>query len=419
MNKLEIKKLIQERKMELFSLLCELIKINSENFSSYGNEADVAEYISKYLKDIGLSPDKYSPLDVPDFREHQDYLGGRGLENRYNVTVRWNGTENEDYLMLMAHSDTEVVGDPDNWSIPPLCGEIRDGKIWGRGACDDKYAIATAAFVIKLLKENGFVPRKNVLFTAYCDEEKGGGNGALASCLRYPAKRIINMDCKNFELWHCASGGQIVAYKYHTAEPVDSAYLAAKSISVIMDVVGRFGEKRKKELNNNQFYKDTIIPETALRYMGVKAGCDGSDLGSGEVSFNYYTDKTKDEIYAEFDELHESLKKELSQIGVVGEGFFPKTRFFHYGYIEPESNFIKEICASARDTSGRELAVCGSCLSDLSIVLKYGGGDAVAFGIGRSFGEYGGAHQPDEYIGCEELIEYAEIMTGYIIDILS
>ena len=40
----------------------------------------------------------------------------------------------------------------------------------------------------QLLKEEGFTPKENLLFTAYCDEEKGGSHGALASVLKYPAR---------------------------------------------------------------------------------------------------------------------------------------------------------------------------------------------------------------------------------------
>ncbi len=68
--------------------------------------------------------------------------------------------------------------------------------------------------------------------------------------------------------------------------------------------------------------------------------------------------------------------------------------------------------------SGRELAVCGSCLSDLSVILKYGSEEAYGFGIGRDFNLYGGAHQPDEFIECDKLLEYAKIMAAYVVKTL-
>jgi len=71
------------------------------------------------------------------------------------------------------------------------------------------------------------------------------------------------------------------------------------------------------------------------------------------------------------------------------------------------------------EASGRQLKPCGSCLSDLSVILKYGSKEAFAFGIGRGFAAYGGAHQPDEHIGCAELLEYAKIIGTYILKTLS
>ena len=408
-------KLIDEKKEELFQFLSNLIKVNSENFASHGNEAACAEYIANLCRDLGLETEVYSPLDLPDFENHPDYLPGRALENRYNVSARWKGAEDTDELMLMGHSDTMPIGDLKNWTVDPLGGQIRDDKIWGRGACDDKYALATALFLIKLLKEQGFVPKSNIIFSAYSDEEYGGSHGALAASLKYPCKRIVNMDCKNFEIWHCASGGQECFYRYHTAEPVDSAYKTGKAIPIIMDVIESFAQRRKAELSANRFYANTIIPGTSLRYMGIKAGNSGSDLGAGEIKFVYYTDKTKEEIYGEFRQIEQELNEKLAPLGIIGDGFVPATRFFHYAYAEPDCGNIQDMCAAARAATGRELKVCGSCLSDLSVIVKYGSQEAYGFGIGRDFSTYGGAHQPDEYIECDKLVEYAKIIAAYIV----
>lgn len=410
--------LIDERKNELFETLSSLIKINSESFKSYGNEEEIARYIHSLCLELGMESEMYSPLDIPDFEKHPDYMPGRGLENRYNVSAIWKGAEDKNELMLMAHSDTVEIGNPANWESDPLSGEIKDGKIFGRGACDDKYALATVLFIIKLLKEAGFTPKANLVFSAYCDEEYGGSHGALASVLKVPCERIVSMDGRENQIWHCGSGGGEVKYIYHTKDTVDSAKVTAEALPVVLEAVEQFAQNRRRELEENKFYAGTIIPATALRYMGVRAGNNGMDLGVGEVYFVYYTDKTKDEIQTEFSGIEKILEERLEPLGIVGDGFKPATRFFHYVFCEPDSNDIKCMVESSKEATGTEPIVCGSCLSDLSVISKYGSSRAYGFGAGRDFSKKGGAHQPNEYIECDRLVEYAKTIAAYVLKIL-
>ena len=410
--------LIDERQEELFELLGSLIKINSVNFTSHGNEEPLARYIHGLCQELGMESSMYSPLELEGFTEHPDYLPGHGLENRYNVTARWRGKQNEDELMLMGHSDTVQIGNPANWTVDPFGGEVRDGKIWGRGACDDKYALATALFVIKLLKENGFEPKANLLFSAFVDEEYGGSHGALAAVLRYPCKRIVSMDGRENQIWHCGSGGQEAKYTYRVNGSVDSAEAAARAIPAALDVLEEFKAKRRNELEANRFYAGTRIPGTSLRYMGVRAGNNGMDMGVGELHFTYYTDKTKEEIYAEFAELEKVMAEKLAPLGITGGKFVPNTRFFHYVHCEPDSEDVITMVEAAKEATGQEILVCGSCLSDLSVISKYGSSRAFAFGAGRDFSLPGGAHQRNEYITCEKLVEYTKAIAAYVIKVL-
>ncbi len=418
MNTQELFRLIEERKEELFELLCGLVRINSENFLNYGKEEECARYIHKLCEELGLESDLYSPLDIEGFSEHPDYIPGRQLENRYNVVARMRGAEDKDELMIMSHIDTVPIGDLNNWDFEPTAGIIKDGKILGRGACDDKYGIATALFVMKLLKENGFKPKANLLFAGYCDEEYGGSHGAMAAVMKYPCKRIVSMDCRENQIWHCGSGGAEVKYFYHTKEVVDTAEAAARAIPVVLDCIKQFADNRKKELEENRFYKGTIIPENSLRYMGVRAGNSGMDLGRGEIHFVFYTDKTKPEIDEEFNALEKVIASRLDEIGIMGDGFVYNTRFFHYVFTEPDSEDIKLMLEASKEATGAVPKVCGSCLSDLSVISKYGSSRAYAFGIGREFSDLGGAHQPNEFVECDKLVEFTKTIGAYILKVL-
>ncbi len=414
----ELCKLIDGRKDELFSLLSSLIKINSESFGSHGNEEECARYVYSLCRELGLETELYSPLELEGFEKHSDYLPGRSLENRYNVTARFKGAENTDGLMLMAHTDTVGIGDRANWERDPLSGEIVDGKIFGRGACDDKYAVATVLFLIRLLRENGFVPSKNLIFSAYSDEEYGGSHGALASVLKYPTEHIVSLDGREGQIWHCGSGGQEIRFRWHVENTVDSAMTTASAIPTVLEVIREFADNRRRELEENRFYKGTIIPETSLRVLEVKAGNNGMDMGVGEVLFVFYTDKTRDEIYAELEGFNKKMRERLAPLGIISDGFTPNTRFFHYVFCEPDSDDILTMLEASREVTGNELLVCGSCLSDLSVISKFGSSKAYGFGAGRDFSVEGGAHQPNEFIECDSLVDYTKTIGAFILKIL-
>lgn len=418
MDRQTLMDLIDQRQEELFDLLGRLIRINSENFGSHGNEVECPTYIAGLCRELGLETDLYSPLDLEGFTEHPEYWPGRHLEGRLNVTAVWKGQEDCNGLMLMGHSDTETIGDPTLWTVDPLSGEVRDGKIWGRGANDDKYAIAVSLFLIKLLKEAGFTPRKNILMTAYCDEEKGGSHGALASVLRYPSNVIINLDCDDFKIWNASSGGALGKYRFHINEPLDSAKRTAEAFPVIMGFMETFARRRQEELERNPFYAGTNIPEGGLRYFSFRAGGNGNDLNFGEFTFSFYTDRPRAEIDAEFAAMQVVLSKKLETMGIVSDGFTFTSRFFPYTYEEPDCPSILALQKAARETSGRELQVCGSCLSDTSLLQMYNPGEVFAFGCGREFSLYGGAHQPDEFVECDALVEITKILGSYILDTL-
>ena len=56
------------------------------------------------------------------------------------------------------------------------------------------------------------------------------------------------------------------------------------------------------------------------------------------------------------------------------------------------------------------------CLSDLNLFINISGGNAVSWGVGRDFAVEGGAHQPDEYVACDDLVEFTKLIAQFIFD---
>ncbi|MEP7011184.1 MAG: M20/M25/M40 family metallo-hydrolase [Acidobacteriota bacterium] len=78
-------------------------------------------------------------------------------------------------ILLLHHLDVVPAGP--GWQTPAFSGEIREGRLWGRGAIDDKsLGIAFLAAMIDL-KRSGVKRTRDVIWLGVADEESGGGSG--------------------------------------------------------------------------------------------------------------------------------------------------------------------------------------------------------------------------------------------------
>jgi succinyl-diaminopimelate desuccinylase len=72
---------------------------------------------------------------------------------------------------VLGHLDVVPVGP--GWSFPPFAAELHDGKIYGRGAVDDKGPTVVSIFAAAKLLNEGYIPKKRLRFILGCDEESG------------------------------------------------------------------------------------------------------------------------------------------------------------------------------------------------------------------------------------------------------
>lgn len=80
----------------------------------------------------------------------------------------------KEVLGILGHLDV-VPANPAEWKYPPYAAEIHDGKIYARGAMDDKGPMIACLFAVKALKEAGFEPTKTIRLIFGCDEETDMG----------------------------------------------------------------------------------------------------------------------------------------------------------------------------------------------------------------------------------------------------
>jgi acetylornithine deacetylase/succinyl-diaminopimelate desuccinylase-like protein len=145
-------------KQEVTQLLRELIRIDTTN--PPGNETQAATYLAQYLANEGFKT------------EIIESAPGRG-----SVITRLKGTGEKPSLLLLSHLDV-VAANPNEWTVDPFAGIIKDDYVYGRGAIDMKSMTASEVLVMELLKKNNVKLKGDVVLAATADEEKGGEEGA-------------------------------------------------------------------------------------------------------------------------------------------------------------------------------------------------------------------------------------------------
>lgn len=150
------------RDAEVVQFTSELIRIDTSNRGDGDcRERPAAEYVAARLTEAGLQPQLLE--EVP---------------GRTNVVARIAGTDRtRPALLLHGHLDV-VPADPDEWSVPPFSGEVRDDVVWGRGAIDMKNMDAMLLAVARAWARTGRRPNRDVVLAFTADEEDSAHPGS-------------------------------------------------------------------------------------------------------------------------------------------------------------------------------------------------------------------------------------------------
>lgn len=111
-------------------------------------------------------------------------------------------------LMFEGHTDVVTEGRAEDWSVDPYGGEIRDGRLWGRGSADMKSGLAAMVHGVRGLQLAGPFPGRIVL-GVLCDEEGMmlGAKAFAASPRASGVDGVIVCEPEGYEVCTSARGG--------------------------------------------------------------------------------------------------------------------------------------------------------------------------------------------------------------------
>ncbi|HEX7186785.1 MAG TPA: ArgE/DapE family deacylase [Actinomycetes bacterium] len=168
--------------------LAELVRVPSVGGTDA--EHEIQAMLATELTLAGLEVDHWRlPLDEllaePDFPGVEvERTEAWGLVGR--LPGRSDGSAGSDgpALMLNAHVDVVPTGDLAAWSRPdPFSGQVVDGELHGRGACDMKAGLVAALTVVAAVRRAG-APLRGDLLVACVPGEEDGGLGTYATLRR-------------------------------------------------------------------------------------------------------------------------------------------------------------------------------------------------------------------------------------------
>jgi acetylornithine deacetylase/succinyl-diaminopimelate desuccinylase len=402
----------------------------SENLDRGSPPADVQDAIReadpiRLLRDLVRAPSHpgVARQEEPVARLLAAFLDRRGLEvsldevrpGRPNLIARLRGGGSGRALVLCGHTDTV----PPNtvMTIDPFAAEIRDGRVYGRGACDMKGALAAMAAALAGLSDSRTRPAGDVLLAAVVDEEMGslGAEALVRSGFRADGCVVGEPTGNEVAIGHRGVDWievELTGRAAHGGRPADgvSAILAAARLVRLLD------EELRPALGRRAH---PLMGAPSLN-VGVIHGGDQPNIVPARcvvrIDRRWVPGETVEGIYAEVAGLVEEVRREapglLSEIRRA-EGCLATMP--HSPLDTPAGHPLVE-CALAvrRDHGAREpKPVAFPAWSDAALLANEAGIPAIVMGPG----DLAQAHSADEWVSAaqveEAAIQYAAVAARF------
>ncbi|MEI8297510.1 MAG: acetylornithine deacetylase/succinyl-diaminopimelate desuccinylase family protein [Pseudomonadota bacterium] len=403
---------IASRREELVELTRELVRIPTTNPPG-DCYRECAETIGRRLAARGFAIEYVRGLGAP---------GDSDRYPRINVIARHEGAMRGRCVHFNGHIDVVEAGR--GWSVDPFAAVVRDGRIYGRGTCDMKGGLAAAIVATEALIDSGLPLPGAIEISGTVDEESGGYGGVayLAERGWFSPERVQHVIIPEpLNVDRICIGHRGVWW----AEVETLGRIAHGSMPFLGDSairhMGALLERVEHELLPRLAARQTMMPvvpaaarQSTLNinsvHGGQPEGHDGlpspcvADSCRVVLDRRFLVEETLGEVKGEVRELLERLVAERPGFGYTLRDLFEVLPTM----ADPAGPVVQATAAAIRAVLGREpQIVCSPGTYDQKHIDRIGRlKDCIAYGPGI----LDLAHQPDEYVGIDDLVTSAQVM---------
>jgi acetylornithine deacetylase len=146
-----------------------------------GSEENIADWAAGALLELGLRVE-VARSDLERLRDDPAWPGEEMERTTLPIVVGRAGSADGRRLILSGHLDVVPPGDPASWTVDPWGAEIREDRLYGRGACDMKGGVAAILAAVRSLGVDGSLHRLDgELMVVLVPSEEDGGQGTLGA----------------------------------------------------------------------------------------------------------------------------------------------------------------------------------------------------------------------------------------------
>ncbi|NPA22679.1 MAG: M20 family metallopeptidase [Crenarchaeota archaeon] len=373
---------------------------------------EFCNYVREVLERDGISceilkvPDDYVRRIIPEYADYPRYIllariGSRG------PTVHFNG-----------HYD--VVPGGTGWTVTePFKPRLVNGRIYGRGSTDMKGGIASAILALKVLKKYENDLNCRVELALVPDEEIGGetGTGYLVNVLNVRPSYVIVCEPTGIDTILIGNKGiiwlmvDVIGKQAHASTPwlgVNAFEIGVRYVCNIIDDLKRMTESRvsKYEYEDENARKATIVLGGDVRTCGKVNMVPG--IFSFSIDRRVIPEENVEDVERELYEYLENKAREMSITVCIRT-----LQRSPPAVTDPSLEIVKILEKNIAELAGRKVrkVVCSGGLDTRYYQTK--GIQAVTYGPG----EIELAHQADEYVELDEVVDIAKIYVGTVLDI--
>ena len=169
------------------------------------DEAPLQEYLAGRLGGAGASVDVWEP-DAAAMAGMPLVPPGLSFEGRPQLIARKLGSGAGGSLVFNGHIDVVSAEPRSEWASDPFVASVRDGRLYGRGACDMKGGIAAMVFAVETLTSLGVSLDGDLLVATNTDEESSGAGGTALVQHGLRADAGVVTEPTGFQTWIACRG---------------------------------------------------------------------------------------------------------------------------------------------------------------------------------------------------------------------